>query len=138
VQAEDYTTVSGQKIRKHPEGHLTLTRQERVRTQTDQDLRTQTRVTIEQEAKTYRSDPIFTTLQLCGAQAGRSFVKSAYTLAVSSGVKPKVCVEARAYCCTRTVRRVSIISTNGIWSPIDPPIACFIVVQSQEIAQRDS
>src|ERR1700733_315962 len=27
VQAEDYTTVSGQKVRKHPEGHLTLPRQ---------------------------------------------------------------------------------------------------------------
>jgi len=123
VQAEDYTTVSGQKVRKHPEGHLTLPRQEPVRTQTDQGLRIETRVTTEQEAKafllgikrrypkvdveehmrnikvehTYLSDPIFTQLAPGGAQAGRSFVKSAYVLAVSSGVKPEVCVEARAY-----------------------------------------
>lgn len=123
VQAEDYTTVSGQKVRKHPEGHLTLPRQEPVRTQTDQGLRIETRVTTEQEAKafllgikrrypqvdvdehmrnirvehSYLSDPIFTQLAPGGPQAGRSFVKSAYTLAVSSGVKPDVCIEARAY-----------------------------------------
>jgi hypothetical protein len=123
VQAEDYTTVSGQTVRKHPEGHLTLPRQEPVRTQTDQGLRIQTRVTTQQEAKTlllgmkrrypqldveehmrnirvehsYLSDPILARLQLGGVQAGRSFVKSAYTLAVSSGVHPEVCREARAY-----------------------------------------
>jgi hypothetical protein len=123
VQAEDYTTLSGQKVRKHPEGHLTLPRQEPIRTQTDQGLRVQARVTTEQEARTfllglkrrypqvdveehmrnirvehsYLSDPIFTQLAPGGPQAGRSFVKSAYTLAVSSGVKPEVCIEARAY-----------------------------------------
>ncbi len=123
VQAEDYTTVSGQKVRRHPEGHLTLPRQEPVRTQTDQGLRIETRVTTEQEARTfllgikrrypkvdieeqmrnikvehsYLSDPIFTQLAPGGAEAGRSFVKSAYVLAVCSSVKPEVCVEARAY-----------------------------------------
>jgi HNH endonuclease len=123
VQAENFKTVSGQTIRKHPDGHLTFPRQEPTRIQTDQGVRIETRVATEQEAKafllglkrrnpkldieeqlrgirvehTYLSDPIFTTMQPGGAEAGRSFVKSAYTLAVSSGVKPNDCVEARAY-----------------------------------------
>ena len=123
VQADDYTTASGQRVRKHPEGYLSLPREAPVRTQTDQGIHIATRVTTEQEAKTfllgmkrhypkldveeqmrnirmehsYLSDPIFTQLQLGGPTAGRSFVKSAYTLAVSSGVAPEVCVEARAY-----------------------------------------
>lgn len=123
VQAEDYTTVSGQTIRKHPDGHLTFPRQEPTRVQTDQGVRIETRVSTEQEAKTfllglkrryphlnieeqmrgirmqhsYLSEPVFTTIQPGGVEAGRSFVKSAYTLAVSSGVKPEVCTEARAY-----------------------------------------
>lgn len=123
VQAEDYRTVSGQKVRKHPDGHLTYSRQEPTRIQTDQGLHIQTRVATEQEARvflqglkrryprldveeqmrnirveqSYLSDPIFTTVQPGGTEAGRSFVKSAYTLAVASGVKPEVCAEARAY-----------------------------------------
>ncbi len=123
VQAEDYTTVSGQKVRKHQDGHLTYPRQKPTRIQTDQGLRIQTRAATEQEAKTflrglkrrypqldveeqmrnirvehsYLFDPIFTTVQPGGAEAGRSFVKSAYTLAAASGVKPEVCAEARAY-----------------------------------------
>lgn len=123
VQAEDYTTVSGQTIRKHPDGHFTFPRQEPRRIQTDQGLRIETRVATEEEAKTfllglkrrnpqldveeqmrnirvehsYMSDPIFTKLEPGGAEAGRSYVKSAYTLAVSSGVKPDACTEARAY-----------------------------------------
>jgi hypothetical protein len=129
VQAEDYTTVSGQTIRKHPDGHLTFPRQEPTRIQTDEGVRIATRVSTEHEAKTfllglkrryphlnveehmrniqlehsYLSDPIFATLQPGGAEAGRSFVKSAYTLAVSSGVKPEACSEARAY----------LLDTNG-------------------------
>lgn len=123
VQAEDYTTVSGRRVRKHPGGHLSFPREAPVRTQTDQGIHIATRVTTEQEAKTfllgmkrrypklnveqqmrnirversYLSDPIFTQLRLGGPTAGRSFVKSAYTLAVFSGVAPEVCVEARAY-----------------------------------------
>lgn len=123
VQAEDYTTVSGQTIRKHPDGHLTFPRQEPTRVQTAQGVRIETRVSTEQEARSfllglkrryphlnveeqmrgirmehsYLSDPVFTTMQPGGAEAGRSFVKSAYTLAVASGVKPEVCAEARAY-----------------------------------------
>jgi HNH endonuclease len=123
VQAEDFETVSGQTIRKHPDGQLTFPRQEPTRIQTEQGLRIETRVATEQEAKifllglkrryphldveekmrdirvehTYLAEPIFTTMQPGGAEAGRSFVKSAYTLAVSSGVKPETCAEARAY-----------------------------------------
>jgi hypothetical protein len=123
VQAEDYTTVSGRRVRKHPEGYLSLPREAPIRTQTDQGIHIAARVTTEQEAKTfllgmkrhypkldveeqmrniriersYLSDPIFTQLQLGGPTAGRSFVKSAYMLAVSSGAAPEECVEARAY-----------------------------------------
>jgi hypothetical protein len=123
VPAEDLKTVSGQTIRKHSDGHLTYPRQEPTRTQTEQGLRIETRVATEQEAKTfllglkrryphldveekmrgirvehtYLADPIFTTMQPGGPEAGRSFVKSAYTLAVFSGVKPAMCTEARAY-----------------------------------------
>jgi hypothetical protein len=122
-QAEDLKTVSGQTIRKHPDGHLTFPRQEPTRIQTEQGLRIETRVATEQEAKTfllglkrryphldveekmrdirvehtYLAEPIFTKMQPGGAEAGRSFVKSAFTLAVSSGVKPETCAEARAY-----------------------------------------
>jgi hypothetical protein len=47
--------------------------------------------------RTYLNDPIFTQLSIGGPTAGRSFVKSAYALAVASGVPPKICIEARAY-----------------------------------------
>lgn len=123
VRAEDFTTVSGQQVRVHPEGHLTFLPQEPVRTQTEEGLRVQTRVGTEREAKsflsgmkrrcpkldiekqmsnlvierTYLNDPIFTQLSPGGPTAGRSFVKSAYALAVAAGVPPKICIEARAY-----------------------------------------
>jgi hypothetical protein len=123
VQAEDFATVSGQQVRVHPKGHLTFLPEEPVRTQTEEGLRVQTRVGTEGEAKrflsgmkrrypkldieeqmrnlkierTYLSDPIFTQLSPGGPTAGRSFVKSAYALAVASGVPPKICIEARAY-----------------------------------------
>jgi hypothetical protein len=123
VQAQDFTTLSGQQVRVHPEGHLTFLAQEPVRTQTEEGLRVQTRVGTMGEAKTflsgmkrrdpkldveaqtrnlkmkrtYLNDPIFTQLSLGGPTAGRSFVKSAYALAVASAVPPRICLEARAY-----------------------------------------
>jgi len=123
VQAEDFITASGQEVRVHPEGHLTFFPQEPVRTQTEEGLRVQTRVGTEREAKrflsgmkrryakldieepmrnlevelTYLADPILTQLSLGGPTAGRSFVKSAYALAVASGIPPTTCIEARAY-----------------------------------------
>jgi hypothetical protein len=123
VQAQDFTTVSGQQVRVHPEGHLSFPPQEPVRTQTEKGFCVQARVGTRREAKTflsgmkrhnpeldieeqmrnlkvertYLNDPIFTQLSVGGLTAGRSFVKSAYALAVASGVPPKICIEARAY-----------------------------------------
>lgn len=119
----DYATLSGQPVRLHPEGHLTFQRSAPEVTNRGSRVEIRARVTTRQEARkllqgfkrrypkldveeamrgmveeqNYLSERVGAVCNFGGPQSGRSVVKSAFALAVASGVVPQTCNQARPY-----------------------------------------
>ena len=122
-RAVDVVTMSGQQIRKHADGHLTFRPEPPVITKTESGAsfsasvstmeearklleglkRTYPKLDVESELKklkleeTYLPDPVKSSVNIGGGTSGRSIVKSAFVLAVHSGVVPQHCEFARRY-----------------------------------------
>jgi hypothetical protein len=123
VRAGDYTTLSGKPIRIHPDGHLTLPGSPPEVTDRGTQVEIRARVTTRREARillqgykrrfpkldveeamrgiaeqeSYLREPIKAVCNFGGPKAGRSVVKSAFALAVASGVAAQTCNNARSY-----------------------------------------
>jgi HNH endonuclease len=119
----DYTTLSGQPVRLYPDGHLTFQRSAPDVTNRGSSVEIRARVTTRQEAQkllqgfkrhypkldveealqgmveeqNYLPESVGAVCNFGGPQSGRSVVKSAFALAVASGVVPQTCSQARAY-----------------------------------------
>jgi hypothetical protein len=129
VPAGDFETESGQTVRVHPDGHMSLPDVEptvtisgskaeikarrrtkaEARKMLDGMKRRYPKLDVDEamqtvvEARTYLSEPVRATFNFGGLQSGRSVVKSAVALAVASGVNAKTCGEAMD--CLRNDRR---------------------------------
>ena len=114
---------SGQPVRLHPEGHLTFQRSAPEVRNRGSRVEIRARVTTRQEARkllqgfkrrypkldveeamrgmveeqNYLSEKVGAVCNFGGPQSGRSVVKSAFALAVASGVVPQTCNQARPY-----------------------------------------
>ena len=123
TRSGDYTTLSGQPVRLHPDGHLTFPRSAPQVTNRESSVEIRARVTTRQEARkllqgfkrrypkldveeamrgmveeqNYLSERVGAVCNFGGPQSGRSVVKSAFALAVASGVVPQICNQARPY-----------------------------------------
>jgi hypothetical protein len=121
--AVDAKTRSGQPIRLHPDGHLTLPRTPPIETVENGGVRITGKVSTIAEARAvfrglkrkypkfdvevaiarlrlerrYPSEPVVSTVHIHGNSSGRSIVKSTYVLAIHAGVKPENCELARDY-----------------------------------------
>jgi hypothetical protein len=121
--AIDLVTLSGQPIRVHDDGHLTQPGSAPVEIAAEGGIKISGRVSTLAEARklfrglkrkypkfdeegalkrlkvetTYLSEPIGGAVYIHGDLAGRSIVKSAYVLAVHSGILPERCEVARRY-----------------------------------------
>jgi hypothetical protein len=123
VPARYYKTMSGKRVRLHPDGHMSLPPQKPV--VTEKDGRVQIQITAPERKKavetlkgqkrrhpkldvqaalasmtyneSYLDDPIAGTLQFQGDGPYRSAVKSALTLAVSAGIRAEQCERVLQY-----------------------------------------
>jgi hypothetical protein len=120
VPAGDLETQSGEAVRIHSDGHLSLPNRRPVVTEssstTEINARTHTKNEAEKllrgmkrrfpkldvneamrnvvEQRKYLREPVLAELQFGGAQSGRSIVKSALALAASSGIESQACEKA--------------------------------------------
>ncbi len=123
VRPGDYRTLSGMRVRLHPDGHLTFppsapnvtnrgshveiraraTTREQVRAQLQGLKRRYPKLDIEEamlsvvEQQDYLPEMVGTVCNFGGPESGRSVVKTAFALAVASGVVAQTCNQARSY-----------------------------------------
>lgn len=123
VPARYYRTMSGQNVRLHPDGHITLPPQQPQVTQKDGKVHIQINAPNRRKAikslkgqkrrypkldvqagidamdyrETYLDDPVFVPLQFGTDASYKSVVKSALTLAVSAGIPAQQCERAFQY-----------------------------------------
>jgi hypothetical protein len=123
VPARYYQTMSGNRVRLHPDGHISLPPQKPAVTEKDGKVHIQITAPDRTKAtealkgqrrrypkldvhaamdsmaynETYLDDPIAGTLQFQGHGPYRSAVKSALTLAVSAGIRSQECERALQY-----------------------------------------
>jgi HNH endonuclease len=123
VRAGDFVTESGERVRIHSEGYLTLatapprvmeygsTAEIKARVPTRREARKlmlgfkrrYPKLDVDEAMRTmveerrYLSEPVKTVCNFGGAQSGRCVVKSALALAVASGIKAQACEEATNY-----------------------------------------
>jgi hypothetical protein len=123
VRAGDFVTESGQAVRIHSDGHLTLASARPKVAEYGSTAEIKARVPTKHEAKklmlgfkrrypkldvdeamrtvveerSYLSEPVRTVCNFGGAQSGRCVVKSALALAVASGIEAQACEVATSY-----------------------------------------